>query len=161
MEGKWCAFLSDTKTGRCSHMFMGEYNHTIDSKGRIIVPAKFREELGEEFVVTLGLDGCLFLYPDAEWQEFVEKLKTLPGNREARQLQRYFLAGAAVCEVDKQGRILIPGRLREHANLEKEVVFVGVLGKIEIWSKDRWDANNDFGDVDAIAENMSDLGISF
>ena len=83
-------------------MFMGEYIHTIDSKGRIIVPAKFREELGEEFVVTLGLDGCLFLYPDAEWQEFVEKLKTLPGNREARQLQRYFLAGAAVCEVDKQ-----------------------------------------------------------
>ena len=142
-------------------MFMGEYNHSIDAKGRIIVPAKFREELGDEFVVTLGLDGCLFLYPNAEWEEFVAQLKQLPGNRQARQLQRYFLAGAVNCEVDKQGRILIPAKLREHAKLEKEVVFVGVLGKIEIWSKDQWDANNDFGDVESIAENMSELGISF
>lgn len=142
-------------------MFMGEYNHSIDAKGRIIVPAKFREELGEEFVVTLGLDGCLFVYPDTEWQSFVEKLKSLPGNREARQLQRYFLAGAVTCEADKQGRILIPSKLREHAQLEKDVVFVGVLGKIEIWSRERWEANNDFGDVEAIAEHMSDLGIGF
>lgn len=142
-------------------MFMGEFNHSIDTKGRIIVPARFREELGEEFVVTLGLDGCLFLYPNMEWQEFVDKLKQLPGNREARQLQRYFLAGAVTCEVDKQGRILIPAKLREHAQIEKEVVFVGVLGKIEIWSKERWEENNDFGDVEAIAENMSELGISF
>ena len=142
-------------------MFMGEYNHSIDAKGRIIVPAKFREELGDEFVVTLGLDGCLFLYPNAEWEEFVAQLKQLPGNRQARQLQRYFLAGAVNCEVDKQGRILIPAKLREHAKLEKEVVFVGVLGKIEIWSKEQWDANNDFGDVESIAENTSELGISF
>lgn len=142
-------------------MFMGEFNHSIDAKGRIIVPAKFREDLGEEFVVTLGLDGCLFLYPDSEWQEFVEQLKHLPGNRQARQLQRYFLAGATTCEVDKQGRILIPAKLREHAKLEKEVVFVGVLGKIEIWSKELWDANDDYGDMEAIAENMSELGISF
>lgn len=142
-------------------MFMSEYNHSIDAKGRIIVPAKFREELGDEFVVTLGLDGCLFLYPNAEWEEFVAQLKQLPGNRQARQLQRYFLAGAVNCEVDKQGRILIPAKLREHAKLEKEVVFVGVLGKIEIWSKEQWDANNDFGDVESIAENMSELGISF
>lgn len=142
-------------------MFMGEYNHSIDAKGRIIVPAKFREELGDEFVVTLGLDGCLFLYPNAEWEEFVAQLKQLPGNRQARQLQRYFLAGAVNCEIDKQGRILIPAKLREHAKLEKEVVFVGVLGKIEIWSKEQWDANNDFGDVESIAENMSELGISF
>lgn len=144
-----------------SRMFMGEFNHSIDTKGRIIVPAKFREELGEEFVVTLGLDGCLFLYPQAEWCEFVEQLKHLPGNREARQLQRYFLAGAMTCEADKQGRMLIPAKLREHAGLEKEVVFVGVLGKIEIWSKERWDANNDFGDMESIAENLSELGISF
>ena len=140
---------------------MGEFNHSIDAKGRIIVPAKFREDLGEEFVVTLGLDGCLFLYPDSEWREFVEQLKHLPGNRQARQLQRYFLAGATTCEVDKQGRILIPAKLREHAKLEKEVVFVGVLGKIEIWSKELWDANDDYGDMEAIAENMSELGISF
>ncbi|MBQ3600753.1 MAG: division/cell wall cluster transcriptional repressor MraZ [Lachnospiraceae bacterium] len=142
-------------------MFMGEYNHSIDAKGRIIVPAKLREELGEEFVVTQGLDGCLFVYPNNEWQSFVEKLKTLPGNREARQLQRYFLAGAVTCEIDKQGRILIPAKLREHADLIKDVVFVGVLGKIEVWSKERWEANNDFGDVESIAENMSEMGISF
>lgn len=142
-------------------MFMGEYNHSIDQKGRIIVPAKFREELGEEFVMTLGLDGCLFVYPTSEWETFVEQLKKLPGNREVRQLQRYFLAGATNCEVDKQGRILIPAKLRGHAGLEKEVVFVGVLGKIEVWSKERWDANNDFDDVEAMAENMSELGISF
>lgn len=142
-------------------MFMGEYNHSIDQKGRIIVPAKFREELGEEFVMTLGLDGCLFVYPNSEWETFVEQLKKLPGNREVRQLQRYFLAGATNCELDKQGRILIPVKLREHAKLEKEVVFVGVLGKIDVWSKERWDANNDFDDVEAMAENMSELGISF
>lgn len=142
-------------------MFMGEFNHSIDAKGRIIVPAKFREELGEEFVVTLGLDGCLFLYPNEEWEKFIAQLKGLPGSREARQLQRYFLAGAVNCEVDKQGRILIPAKLREHAMISKDVVFVGVLGKIEIWSKERWEANNDFGDVEAMAENMTEFGISF
>ncbi|NLK27722.1 MAG: division/cell wall cluster transcriptional repressor MraZ [Clostridiales bacterium] len=142
-------------------MFMGEFNHTIDAKGRIIIPSKFREDLGDEFVLTLGLDGCLFAYPYSEWQLFVDKLKTLPGTKEARQLQRYFMAGAAACEVDKQGRILIPAKLRENAGLEKDVVFVGVLNKIEIWSKERWDSNNDYDDVDAIAERMSDYGISF
>lgn len=140
-------------------MFMGEYIHTIDSKGRIIVPAKFREELGEEFVVTLGLDGCLFLYPDAEWQEFVEKLKTLPGNREARQLQRYFLAGAAVCEVDKQGRILLPANLREYAGIDKEIVSVGVYSRVEIWSKEKYLEDSDYDDMDEIAEHMAELGI--
>jgi MraZ protein len=142
-------------------MFMGEYIHTIDAKGRIIVPSKFREDLGEEFVITLGLDGCLFAYPNSEWQTFIEKLKTLPGTKEARQLQRYFMAGAAECQVDKQGRILIPIRLRESANLEKDIVFVGVLNKIEIWDKERWDKNNEYDDVDAIAEHMSQYGINF
>jgi len=142
-------------------MFMGEFNHSIDAKGRIIIPSKFREDLGEEFVLTLGLDGCLFAYPYSEWEIFVEKLKTLPGTKEARQLQRYFMAGAAACEVDKQGRILIPAKLRESAGLEKDIVFVGVLNKIEIWSKERWDKNNDFDDVDDIAERMSEYGISF
>ena len=121
-------------------MFMGEYNHTIDEKGRIIVPSKFREALGENFVVTQGLDGCLFLYSYEEWENFVEGLKKLPGTKEARQLQRYFMAGAAPCEVDKQGRILIPSKLRTAAGLEKEVVFVGVLSKIEIWSREVWNA---------------------
>lgn len=142
-------------------MFMGEFDHTIDAKGRIIIPSKFREDLGEQFVLTLGLDGCLFAYPNDEWQAFVEKLKTLPGTKEARKLQRYFMAGAAACEVDKQGRILIPVKLRETAALDKDIVFVGVLNKIEIWSKGRWDENNDYDDVDAIAEHMSEYGISF
>jgi len=142
-------------------MFMGEYDHSIDTKGRIIVPAKFRESLGEEFVVTQGLDGCLFVYPNSEWENFVTELKNLPGNKEARQLQRYFMAGAANLDVDKQGRILIPSKLREAAGLEKEVVFVGVLSKIEIWAKERWESNNSFDNMDDIAENMSSFGLSF
>lgn len=142
-------------------MFMGEYNHGIDAKGRIIVPAKFRESLGEEFVVTMGLDGCLFVYPEEEWSRFVTDLKSLPGSKEARQLQRYFMAGAALCEVDKQGRILIPQKLREHAGLRKDIVFVGVMNKIEVWSKERWEKNNTFDDMDMAAEKMSELGLSF
>lgn len=142
-------------------MFMGEYNHTIDAKGRIIVPARYREELGEEFVVTLGLDGCLFVYPNEEWQTFVAELKGLPGSKEARQLQRYFMAGAAACEADKQGRILIPSKLREQAALDKDIVFVGVLNKIEIWSKERWESNNSYENMDEIAEHMAEFGLSF
>lgn len=142
-------------------MFMGEFNHSIDAKGRIIIPSKFREDLGDKFVITLGLDGCLFAYPDIEWMSFVEKLKTLPGTKEARQLQRYFMAGAAECEIDKQGRILIPAKLRESAKLDKDIVFVGVLNKIEIWSKEHWESNNEFGDVDTMAEHMSEYGINF
>jgi len=140
---------------------MGEYNHTIDAKGRIIIPSKFRESLGDEFVVTQGLDGCLFVYPNDEWLSFITELKNLPGSKEARQLQRYFMAGAASCEVDKQGRILIPSKLREQATLEKDIVFVGVLSKIEIWSKERWESNNDYSNMDQIAEHMAELGLSF
>lgn len=142
-------------------MFMGEYNHSIDAKGRIIVPSKFRETLGDTFVVTLGLDGCLFVYPNQEWESFLTKLNSLPGSKEARQLQRYFLAGATECEVDKQGRILIPTKLRTAAALDKDVVFVGVLSKIEIWSKERWEQNNVYDDMDDVAEHMSEFGISF
>ena len=106
-------------------MFMGTYDHSIDAKGRVIVPAKFREELGDSFVVTLGLDGCLFVYPQEDWEDFVKQLRELPGSKEARKLQRYFMAGAASCELDKQGRTLIPANLREKAGLEKDIVFVG------------------------------------
>ncbi len=142
-------------------MFMGEYSHTIDPKGRVIVPSKFRELLGEEFVMTLGLDGCLYAYPNEEWLEFATQLKSLPGTKEARQLQRYFMSGVISCEVDKQGRTLIPTKLREHAKIDKEVVLVGVLNKIEIWSKEVWEANNEYDDVDDIAERMATLGLSF
>lgn len=142
-------------------MFMGEYNHSIDSKGRIIVPSKFREELGEEFVVTKGLDGCLFAYPNKEWQTFEEKLRTLPlTNKNARQFSRFFLAGAASCEIDKQGRFLLPSVLREYAELEKDVVLVGVLSRVEIWSKLKWEESNVYEDMDDIAEHMEELGLS-
>lgn len=140
-------------------MFMGEYNHTIDQKGRLIVPAKFRESLGEQFVVTKGLDGCLFVYDEQEWAAFEEKLKTLPiTNKEARAFVRFFLAGAANVEVDKQGRILLPSVLREFAKLEKDVVLVGVGSRVEIWSKECWDDTTNFDDVDEIAEHMQNLG---
>ena len=142
-------------------MFMGTYGHSIDAKGRVIVPAKFREVLGDSFVVTLGLDGCLFVYPEEEWEDFVKQLKELPGSKEVRKLQRYFMAGAAPCDVDKQGRVLIPSSLREKVGLDKDVVFVGVMSKIEIWSKERWEDNNDFDNVDDIAEHMSEFGLSY
>ena len=144
-------------------MFMGEYNHTIDAKGRLIVPAKFREILGDNFIVTKGLDGCLFVYPNDEWTRFEEKLKSLPlTNKNARQFTRFFLAGAAACEVDKQGRILLPQVLSEFASLEKDVVLGGVASRIEIWSRERWDEsmNTYDGDMDEVAENMESLGFS-
>ncbi len=142
-------------------MFMGEYEHGLDDKGRIIVPTKFREALGEQFVLTLGTDGCLFIYPMKEWEQFVEKLKGLPGTKEARQMQRYFMAGAVECESDKQGRVMIPVKLREHAGIVKDVVSVGVVNKIEIWSKERWNANNSYDSVDDIVDHMSEFGLSF
>ena len=141
-------------------MFMGEYNHTIDAKGRLIVPSKFRKTLGDTFVVTKGLDGCLFVYDNEEWGVFEEKLKSLPiTNKEARQFVRFFLAGAAEVEVDKQGRILVPNVLREFAELNKDVVLIGVASRIEIWSKEKWMENNSCDDMDDIAEQMSDLGL--
>lgn len=144
-----------------NNMFMGEYNHTIDAKGRLIVPSKFRETLGDEFVVTKGLDGCLFVYDNHEWTAFEQKLKSLPiTNKDARVFVRFFLAGAAAVEVDKQGRILLPGSLREFAALSKEVVLIGVGSRIEIWSRERWEDAASFEDMDTIAEHMADLGLS-
>ena len=141
-------------------MFMGEYNHTVDTKGRLIIPSKFRETLGDEFVVTKGLDGCLFVYDNTEWQKFEEKLKALPlTNKDARQFVRFFLAGAASVEVDKQGRILLPSVLREFAGLDKEVVLVGVASRVEIWSRTKWEAASGYEDMEEIAEHMAELGL--
>ena len=143
------------------HMFMGEYNHTIDAKGRLIIPAKFREVLGDEFVVTKGMDGCLFVFDNSEWQVFAEKLRSLPMiDKEVRQFTRFFLAGAASVEVDKQGRILLPAHLREFAGLEKDVVLVGVGSRVEIWSKDKWEAMNSDADMDEITGAMEGLGLT-
>lgn len=141
-------------------MFMGEYNHTIDTKGRLIIPAKFREALGEEFVLTKGLDGCLSIYPKNEWETFEEKLKSLPlTNKNARAFSRFFVAGATTCELDKQGRILVPGTLREFADLDKDVVLTGNITRIEIWSKEKWIENSNYDNMDEIAEGMQDMGI--
>ena len=141
-------------------MFMGEYNHTIDTKGRLIIPSKFREVLGEEFVVTKGLDGCLFVFDNNEWSAFENKLKTLPiTNKDARKFVRFFLAGAASVEVDKQGRILVPGVLREFSELLKDVVLIGVGSRVEIWSKERWEGTATYEDMDEIAEHMAELGL--
>ena len=141
-------------------MFMGEYNHTIDTKGRLIIPSKFRDELGDEFVVTKGLDGCLFVFPNQAWQEFEEKLRALPlTNKSARQFSRFFVAGATPCELDKQGRILVPQTLREFAGLEKDVILAGNLSRVEVWSKEKWSENCNYDDMDSIAADMENMGI--
>ena len=144
-----------------SVMFMGEYSHTIDAKGRLIVPSKFREQLGNEFVITKGLDGCLFVYSNAEWENIEEKFQNIPlTTKDARKFSRFFFSGAAVCEVDKQGRILLPQGLREYAGLQKDVVLAGVLSRIAIWSKERWQDTNAYDDMDEIAEHMAGLGLN-
>jgi len=143
-------------------LFIGEYQHTIDSKGRVILPAKFREELGEKFVVTKGLDHCLFVYPNGEWSNLEKKLRTLPlTSKDARAFIRFFFAGAAECGVDKQGRILIPANLRQHADLNKELAIIGVSTRVEIWDRDAWDAYNNESSLsqDKIVEHMAELGI--
>ncbi len=143
-------------------MLIGEYEHSLDAKGRLIMPAKIREDIGEKFIVTKGLDGCLFGFSQNEWTNFEEKLKTLPlTNKNARDFVRFFLSGATECEIDKQGRFLIAGNLREYAAMEKEVVIIGVGTRIEIWNKDKWKSYNSDENIsaDEIAENMTMLGI--
>lgn len=143
-------------------MFMGEFQHTIDAKGRLIIPARFREGLGDKFVLTKGLDGCLFAYPPQEWTALENKMRSLPFTRaDARAFVRFFFAGACECEVDKQGRILIPGNLREYAALEKDVVVIGVSSRVEIWSAGRWREYSDqaAGSVEQIAEKIVDFDL--
>jgi MraZ protein len=142
-------------------MFIGEYQHSLDSKNRIIVPSKLRDSLGDRFIISKGLDGCLYAYPIDEWQKFEEKLKNLPlTNKDARAFVRFFVAGATEVETDKQGRGLIPANLREYAGIEKEIVTIGALNKVEIWSKEKWESYNESDiDFDSIADKMGDLGI--
>ena len=142
-------------------MLIGEYEHSLDAKGRLIMPAKLREDIGEKFIVTKGLDGSLFGFSQNEWNNFQEKLKSLPlTNKNARDFVRLFLSGAIECELDKQGRFLLTGNLREYAHLEKEVAIIGVGTRIEIWNKDKWKEYNSEENIsaDEIAENMTMLG---
>lgn len=143
-------------------MLLGEYNHNLDVKGRVSIPAKFREDLGEAFIVTKGLDNCLFVYSKKEWETFETKLKTLPlTNPNARNFIRFFFSGATECELDKQGRINIPQNLRDYAGLSKEVYVIGVSTRVEIWDKEKWEnyTSQDNMDLDEIAGQMSNLGI--
>lgn len=143
-------------------MFMGEYRHTIDEKGRLIIPAKFREALGQSFVVTRGLDNCLFVYPPHEWSQLEQKLKTLPFTRsDARAFTRFFFSGATEVEVDKQGRAHLPANLRKYAKLTKECVVIGVSNRVEIWSNDVWEdyfaqSEESFNDI---AEKIVDFDL--
>lgn len=142
-------------------MFIGEYQHSIDSKNRMMVPAKFRQDLGGGFIITKGLDGCLYIYTKEEWARIEDKLKTLPlTSKEARAFTRFFFSGASEVDIDKQGRTLIPQNLIEYAKIKKDIVSIGVSTRIEIWSKENWEKyNNENINFDAIVEKMEELGI--
>ncbi len=139
-------------------MLIGEYQHNIDLKGRVAVPARFRDDLGALFYITKGLDNCLFVLPQDEWSRLVEKIKTMPISK-ARGLQRFFFSGAAEVVPDKQGRILIPQQLREHAELDKEVTFIGTSSRVEIWNSNKWAEFNCVLTQDSIAEAMDMLDL--
>lgn len=142
-------------------MFSGQYSHTLDTKGRLNIPSKFREQLGNEFVVTKGMDGCLFVFDNENWDEFEKKLQNLPtiGTLEIRQYTRFFLAGVMRVEVDKQGRILIPANLRTYANLEKDAILVGVGKRIEIWNADTWLRMEEEVDINEVTKAMAEKGL--
>jgi len=145
-------------------LFSGEYQHSVDPKGRLIMPSKFREGLGDKFMITRGLDDCLFVYSMADWESFEAKLKSLPmTDNNARAFVRFFLSGASECELDKQGRILVPQSLRDYAGIEKDVAVVGVSTRVEIWDKDKWQSY--ISDINAnpneLAKNLTSMGIVF
>ncbi|MBP8618024.1 MAG: division/cell wall cluster transcriptional repressor MraZ [Candidatus Pacebacteria bacterium] len=143
-------------------MLIGEYHFNLDNKGRIAIPAKFRSNLGEEAVITRGLDNCLFLYPKKDWEQLAEKIKNLPlSQADSRAFARLMLAGAMMVGLDVQGRILIPDYLRQYANLKKKIVIVGVYNRLEVWDEDAWlnykkQTEKESGDI---AERLSELGI--
>ena len=142
-------------------MLIGEHWHTLDPKNRIMIPSKLREELGAAFMITRGLDNCIYAYPMAEWQRFEERLAALPDTRsDARKFKRFFLSGATQVEMDKQGRVLIPANLVDYGKLRSEVVTIGMQDKLEIWSKETWNQYQEQEiDMDEVAERMADLGI--
>lgn len=140
---------------------MGEYAQRLDDKGRLVVPSRLREDLGEHFVVTKGLDACLFVYPAAQWEQIVAKLSALPAtSANARAFARLFLAGAQELEADRQGRVTLPPRLREYAGIDREVVLVGLLSRLELWAADRWEAYQakEQATFESVAETLDDLG---
>lgn len=145
-------------------MFLGEYQHSIDDKGRIIIPAKFRDALGPDFIVTRGLDHCLFVYPRAEWSQLEQRMKSLPSMAaNARAFTRLLFAGACECEWDKQGRVNVPAHLRDYARLEKDCVVIGVSTRVEIWDKATWEqySMQSQESFHEIAEKLVDFDFNF
>lgn len=139
---------------------MGEHHHNVDDKGRMIVPSRFREGLGATFVITRGMDECLFIYPMDEWERLESQLKSLPfTKKDARAFTRFFFSGATECELDKQGRISIPSTLRHYAGIKKECVVIGVSTRVEIWSKEQWETyfEESQESFSEIAENIVDF----
>ena len=137
-------------------MFLGEYHYAIDEKNRLTIPSKLRFDLGEQFILTRGLDNCLFLYPMKEWNLIIEKYKTLPNTKDARNFMRFLLSGASICELDKQGRINISTPLKNYAQLEKECVIIGVSERLEIWNEQKWNEfiKNNENNFSEIADNL-------
>lgn len=143
-------------------MLLGEYEHTIDAKGRLAMPAKLRESLGNKFIITKGLDGCLFVYDIEQWHLLEQTLAALPMSRKtARDFTRFLFGGACEGECDKQGRVLLPVNLRRYAGLEKDAVIIGAGNRAEIWAADKWNTYNEENadDVNELAEQLADLGI--
>lgn len=137
-------------------VFLGEYRHSIDDKGRIIIPSKLRNDLGNNFIITKGLDGCLFIYSQNEWSNIINKYKNLPDTKDKRSFMRIFLSGASICDYDRQGRINIPQALIKYASIDKECVIVGVFDRLEIWSIESWDAyvDDNSSNLSFIADNL-------
>ncbi|HAW60224.1 MAG TPA: cell division/cell wall cluster transcriptional repressor MraZ [Actinobacteria bacterium] len=143
-------------------MFVGEFQHTLDGKGRLILPSKFRDALADGLVITKGMEGCLFIFPKSEWPQLEDKVRSLPlTKKDARKFSRFFFAGATEEVLSKQGRVLIPENLRKYAGLEKDIVVIGVSNRLEIWDKERWAAySKEAGEsYENVAEELTDLGI--
>lgn len=139
-------------------IFTGQYTHTIDSKGRVIMPSHFRKQLGDSFVITRGYEGCLNVYSNEEWENFAARLMSMPEhNADARRLLRMFASGAVICEADKQGRVLLPLPLREHAGIAKDVTIIGAISRVEIWDSGRWTAYNTDENALTIEEAAANL----
>jgi MraZ protein len=147
---------------RQTHMLIGEYKHTLDPKKRLSLPSKWRKELGSTLIVTRGLDNCLFVYPQAEWEKITDKIGQLPlGSADTRSFNRFFLSGAVEVEVDSVGRILVPDFLKDFAKLESKVVLAGIHDRVEIWDDNRWTeyvAKIEM-QADSLAEKLSDIGV--
>ena len=139
------------------NLVKGEYKHSIDAKGRLAMPAKLRDELGERFTVTKGLDGCLAVYPEKEWESLEDRIRALGNGEKARRVKRYYFANAFDAQLDAQGRILIPEGMREFADLQKDVVVIGQLDHAEIWNSEKWRVYNEAIDAESVAADVEDI----